>query len=115
MSVRPPRILSGRATATPLDALQIELLQEQASTLGRVAAKLEDALAALAAHDAAERPDTGDRAALLAAANDALWQLIVQREACGLRTTEDLLRDYRVPPALAACYAIPAPRWRRHA
>ena len=38
-----------------------------------------------------------ERAALVATAADALWQFVVQREACGLRDTAMVVRMYRVP------------------
>ena len=34
------------------------------------------------------------------AVGKALWYLVVQREACGLRNTEAMLTEYRVPPAV---------------
>jgi hypothetical protein len=83
------------------DALQHELMQEKASTLGRLTREFETALANLAAFDAA--PEIGNedrRAELLDAAADALWWFVVQREACGLRNTDAVLRDYKVPAAV---------------
>ncbi|HYY27922.1 MAG TPA: hypothetical protein VE860_08265, partial [Chthoniobacterales bacterium] len=44
--------------------------------------------------DLAERQQ---RQRLLAEAARALWYLVVQREACGLWNTTQLMRDYRVP------------------
>jgi hypothetical protein len=38
-----------------------------------------------------------ERKRLVAAAGEALWYYVVQREACGLRDTERVLRKYRVP------------------
>ena len=35
-------------------------------------------------------------------ASVALWEFIVQREACGLRDMRAVLRDYRVPAEVAA-------------
>ena len=40
--------------------------------------------------------------ALVTEASVALWQFVVQREACGLRDMRYVLRDYRVPPEVAA-------------
>jgi hypothetical protein len=42
------------------------------------------------------------RAALVAEASAALWHFGVQREACGLRDLAHILRNYRVPPEVAA-------------
>ncbi len=104
MSFRPPRSLGPGPADMAFDALQHELMQEKASTLGRLTREFETALAKLAAFDAAERPPATDdedrRAELLDAAAEALWWFVVQREACGLRNTEAVLRDYKVPAAV---------------
>ena len=77
-----------------------EFAQERASALGRLGRALEAALSALAALDG--REGAGTRAALRAEASLALWQFVVQREACGLRDLRQVIRDYRVPPEVAA-------------
>ena len=84
-----------------IDALQQEIAQEKASTLGRLTREFESALAAFLAVDAkAAVPPPERRKELLDAAADALFWFVVQREACGLRNTEAVLRDYQVPAAL---------------
>lgn len=104
MSFRPPRSLGPRPADMAFDALQHEVMQEKASTLGRLTREFEKALAALAAFDSAARlAETVDgerRAELLDAAADALWWFVVQREACGLRNTDAVLREYQVPAAV---------------
>jgi hypothetical protein len=90
-------------TASPLDLIDSEIIQEQASALGRLGRGLEAALAALRAFDAALAPPPSDtaraqRAALVAQAGHALWMFVVQREACGLRDSRAVMRDYQVPP-----------------
>jgi hypothetical protein len=93
---------------TPTDLLEHEFAQEKASALGRLGRALEAALAALAEFDAHPSRDTSSadrgpsRAALVAEASKALWHFVVQREACGLRDMRHVLRDYRVPPEVAA-------------
>jgi hypothetical protein len=94
---------------TPVEVLGHEIVQEQASALGRLGRALEAALAELQAFDEAHpRPDgasrpamtpseMASRRALVSAAGHALWMFVVQREACGLRETRGLMRDYRVP------------------
>ena len=42
-------------------------------------------------------PDPEARAALVASAAQALWQFVVQREACGLRDSGTVMRMYGVP------------------
>jgi uncharacterized protein DUF6665 len=96
-----------RITQTPADLLEHEFAQEKASALGRLGRALEAALAALAAFDAQPRDAPSaegrpPRAALVAEASVALWHFVVQREACGLRDLRQMLRDYGVPPEVAA-------------
>lgn len=99
---------------SPAALLADELLAEKAAALGRLGRGLEQALAALAAHDAqagaadAVRADGSPdaqkeaRATLLDAAAYALWMLMVQREASGLRDARALMRDYAVPAEVQA-------------
>src|SRR5437016_3482914 len=83
-AIRPPlpaSLLRDHAAA----ALDYEIAQEKASTLGRLGRALEAALAELTAFDAAHSHDSAEaertaRAALVAAAGLALWHFVVQRE-----------------------------------
>ena len=107
MTVRPPRQLSAKIwTDNPAAALDYEIAQEKASTLGRLGRALEASLAALAAFDTQPRellPDARhERRALVAQAGHALWLFVVQRESLGLRDTRQLMRDYRVPADVQA-------------
>ena len=101
---------------TPAGVLDYEIAQETASALGRQGRALEAALAALAEFDQIERKDEpagrARRPSLVAAAAHALWQFIVQREACGLRDTGMVVRMYRVPREVHALMgAVPPVRW----
>jgi hypothetical protein len=78
-------------------ALDYELAQERASTLGRLGRALEAALAALAEYHQTQIEASGTRAKLVADASEALWCFIVQRECCGLRDPRPVMREYRVP------------------
>jgi hypothetical protein len=105
MSLRPPKNTALYQANNILDPLQHEIMQEKASTLGRLTRDFEKALAALLEFDAARVSGADPHAAarresLLDAAADALWWFVVQREACGLRNTEAVLREYRVPAAV---------------
>lgn len=99
----------------PLDVLEYELVQEQAAALGRMGRALEAALARLREFDAAQRgvvapaPERQARRALVAEAGKALWMFVVQREACGLRDSRAILRDYNVPGEVALQSGCPAP------
>ena len=102
MTVRPPRVVSSKIwTDNPAAALDYELAQEKAFTLGRLGRALEAALAALHEFDAQADGASADRwqerRALVARAGQALWMFVVQREALGLRDSRQLMRDYRVP------------------
>src|SRR3954449_10227803 len=88
----------GKVLRLPDTTLDREFAQEKAASLRRLGQALELALSALAQVDAAKR----DRERLLEEAGLALWQFVVQREACGLRDFSYVLRDYRVPPEVVA-------------
>jgi len=92
-SLRMPQSLSRRLGIDTGEAvLRYELLEEQAASLGRAGAKVEAALAALAAHPGGE-----GRAAVLKAAADAVWGFFVQREVMGLRDRAAAVAHYRIP------------------
>jgi hypothetical protein len=107
MTVTPPRQLAPKIWAdNPAAALDYEIAQEKASTLGRLGRALEEALGALRDFDAQPNDTTDDsraqRRALVAQAGHALWMFVVQRESIGLRDTRQLMRDYRVPGEVQA-------------
>jgi hypothetical protein len=98
-----------RIKQVPADVLADEFGREKA------------ALAALAEFDAGNlreasaAEDRQLRASLVAEASVALWHFVVQREACGLRDIRYVLRDYRVPPEVAARMgALPPQTLRSH-
>jgi hypothetical protein len=82
-----------------VDLLSYEIVQEQASALGRLGRDLEAALKALREFDAHARSGVscGERQELVIAASHALWMFVVQREACGMRESRALMHDYGVP------------------
>jgi len=92
-----------RLSGTPADLLDYEIVQEQASALGRLGRGLEAALTKLREFDAAHPQSDASseerqaRRILVTAASRALWMFVVQREACGLRESRGLMRDYKVP------------------
>jgi len=92
MALRPPRSLGQdlcRDTGEPV--LAYELLEEQAYSLGRAGARVEQALAALAGTQGEGRAEA------LKAAADAVWALLVQREVLGLRDRAAVVAEYGVP------------------
>ena len=98
-----------RLHRTPLDVLNYEIVQEQAAALGRMGRALEAALARLREFDAAH-PRAGEpasarqaRRTLVMEAGHALWMFVVQREACGLRDSRVVMREYKVPGEVQQC------------
>jgi hypothetical protein len=77
--------------------LEYEIAQERASSLGRLGRRLEGALAALAACPPTINSDRKVRDSLVEQAGYALWLFVVQREACGLNNSAQVVRDYGVP------------------
>ncbi|WP_349357784.1 DUF6665 family protein [Stappia sp.] len=117
MSLRPPSSLTASADDPLAAALRQETAGEMAAALGRAGARLETALHRL--DGAHRRLDAARRTAVDVAeterrwqtrhaeACEALWALLVQRELCGLRRHEGMLREYGVPPSVRL-YAGPA-------
>jgi hypothetical protein len=95
---------------TPIDVLDYEIAQEQASALGRMGRALERALARLREFDAAssDAPASAQqvRRALVMEAGHALWMFVVQREACGLRDSRAVMREYKVPGEVQQCMGM---------
>ena len=96
----------------PVDALDYEIAQEQASAFGRMGRALEAALARLRQFDAAraelDLPEAvrQERRRLVLEAGHALWMFVVQRESCGLRDTRTMMRDYKVPAEVQQCMGL---------
>lgn len=92
-SLRMPQTLARRLGVETGEAiLRYELMEEQASSLGRAGRKVEAALAALRDHPGGE-----GRAALLKVAADAVWGFFVQREVMGLRDRTAVIAQYGIP------------------
>ena len=106
MTVTPRRAVANIWTDNPAAALDYEIAQEKASTLGRLGRALE-ARSRRCATSTRRRASIGGDAAssgatLVAQAGHALWLFVVQREALGLRDARQLMRDYRVPAEVQA-------------
>jgi Family of unknown function (DUF6665) len=118
MSLRMPGTLSFPSdTMKGQDALEYEIRQEQAATIGRLARELRDALDALdtysrEASSGKTAADSRDpkRARLVDAAAYALWNFVVQRECSGFSGTEHLLKDYAVSVEVRAQMGVIRPR-----
>lgn len=72
-------------------ALEHEILAEKASSLGLAEKRVRKTLAALrSAEDAAYTEQLAD-------ARHAVWAYFVQRELCGFRKHQDVIRDLQIP------------------
>jgi hypothetical protein len=79
-----------------LDLLGHEILAEKAAALGRAGAKARVALAKLREHP----KDAEAREALLKAAAEAVHAYFIQRELCGFRRHDTIIREYEIPRAV---------------
>jgi hypothetical protein len=105
-----------------VDVLDYEIAREQAVALGRMGRALEEALGRLREFDADHPPSDTPASAqqarhnLVRGAGHALWMFVVQREACGLRDSRLLMRDYDVPvevqQLMGAVYSRPSAQGR---
>ena len=101
----------GAGFKNPAELLNYEIIQEQAAALGRMGRTLENALRVLREFDSDHAPPRSPdqarrRAVLVAEAGHALWMFVVQREACGLRDSRTVMRDYGVPAEVQACQGV---------
>jgi hypothetical protein len=100
MAVRIPLSLStGFQPESGWSVLDYELREQKAHTLGTLSGQVEQALAALRAFDAEAHGPAGEhrRRALLDDAADRVWAFMIQRELCGLRNWEAVVKDYAIP------------------
>ncbi|TGQ71390.1 MAG: hypothetical protein E5V49_03125 [Mesorhizobium sp.] len=96
MSLRPPSGLTGSSAAeAAFDALGHEILAEKAAALGRAGHRVEETLARLRDNGEEER-----RPQLLKQAAEAVHAYFIQRELCGLRKHEAVIREYNIPKAV---------------
>lgn len=99
MSLRPPNFLwKTGAGETGLDLLGHEILAEKAAGLGRTGARAEACLARLRDHQGTET----ERDLLVKAASDAVYAWFIQRELCGFRRHDDVVRQYGIPRVVLA-------------
>jgi hypothetical protein len=101
MAVRPPQSLAPHR-AQSVGVLDYEIAQQKAQTLGDLGRQVEQAIAALRAFDAEPQAEAGQahtarRSALLDKAADRVWTFMVQRELCGLRHWEAVVKAYAIP------------------
>src|SRR5262245_1411694 len=99
MSVRPPgkfSVVSLRDTS--FDSLGYEILAEKAASLGRAGQHAELCLARLRDY----RAEDGERAPRVKLAAAAVYGYVIQREICGLRRHDEIIRDFAIPREVLA-------------
>jgi len=79
-----------------LDLLGHEILAEKAAALGKAGEKARVALETLKAHP----PGAEGREAMLKAAAQAVHAYFIQRELCGFRRHDAVIREYEIPRAV---------------
>jgi hypothetical protein len=100
MSFRLPQSLNGgHRPETGANVLDYEIAQQKAETLGDMGRKVEQALLRLREFDARDGDprDGAGRSRLVDEAAQRVWALMVQRELCGLRNWEAVVKSYGVP------------------
>jgi len=96
MSVRmPSNFGQSSAQESALDLLGHEILAEKAAALGRAGQRVEERLKKLR-----ENREQDQRARLLKEAAAAVHAYFIQRELCGLRRHESVIREYDIPRAV---------------
>jgi hypothetical protein len=100
MTLRIPQgLAAGHRPDSGANVLDYEIAQMRAQALGDLGRQVEQALDRLRAFD----PDAGDPgsearlSALLDAAADRAWSLMIQRELCGLRHWDAVVKAYGIP------------------
>jgi hypothetical protein len=75
------------------NALEYDILAEKASALGRAGERAEWLLAQLKEYDG----DPETRMRLVKKAAGAVYAYFIQRELCGFRRHDDIIREYAIP------------------
>ncbi|MDN5927250.1 MAG: hypothetical protein L0I29_09260 [Hyphomicrobiales bacterium] len=83
---------------TGVDVLDYELRAEKAASLGRAGYYAERHLDLLRTYQG----DAEGRALLLRKTTEAVYAWFIQRELCGLRRHESLIREYAIPGEVLA-------------
>ena len=99
MALRPPGNFSANSLAeTGFDALGYEILAEKAAALGRTGERAEICLRRLKQHEHGAE----SRTAMVREAAEAVYAWFIQRELCGIRRHDDVIREYAIPKEVLA-------------
>lgn len=97
MTLRPPSAYSGASGGSlaeaMFDALGHEVLAEKAAALGRAGERAEKALLRLRTYAG----DEAGRASLLKETAGLVYAWFIQRELCGFRRHDAVIRDLQIP------------------
>jgi len=96
--LRPPGTGNSCLQQTGIGVLDYELAGEMAASLGNAGKRAEESLAKLAAHGGGE----AERNDLVREAADAVYAYFIQRELCGLKRHDDIVRQMAIPRAVLA-------------
>ncbi|HTV67805.1 MAG TPA: DUF6665 family protein [Rhizobiaceae bacterium] len=88
-------IASGKSS---IDLLEYEMMAEKASSLGRAGHKVEQVMAELKAFDGG--PEA--RLPIVKRAAEAVYAYFIQRELCGFRRHNEIIREYQIPNEVLA-------------
>lgn len=88
-----PRKFAGSANTAGQNPLDYEILGEKAAALGRAGGRAQSCVARLNR----TAPDDAQRPRLLREAAEAVYAYFIQRELCGLRRHDDIVREWRIP------------------
>lgn len=97
-------LTSLRPHAALLGLIDQDIAEEKAGTLVRLTKAFETAVVAY--HALPADISEVERTAATKELADALYHLLVHREALGLRDTERLMRDYQVPSSVRAFMGV---------
>lgn len=98
MALRPPSRFGGTQSQGGLNVLDYEIAGEMASALGCAGRRVEETLALLRAQGA----EGEARLRLLHDAAEAVHAYFIQRELCGMRRHDAVIREYDIPKAVLA-------------
>src|SRR5690606_18222093 len=109
LMLRPPGSSGSHLPRTGIAVLDHELAEEMAVALGNAGRRAEECLGRLSAHQGAEE----ERARLVREAADAVYAYFIQRELCGFKRHDDVVRSLAIPRAVLArlgarCGSFPA-------
>lgn len=84
---------SPRTGQAGLDPIAVEILAEKAAALGRAGERMAAALSRLREHGG----EAAQRRQMVRDAAEAVYNYFIQREVCGFRRHDDIIREFAIP------------------